>query len=206
MLTFATLGPTGSNHEFVTRRYLDFHGLPDARIALVLEFDVAFAMLRAGTADFVVQVAVHPDTASVVGRHFREFFIVDVFVSPSRPLAVLTRAGVDRPRSIGMQPATRAYVDTTRWEAIVDEISIASVARSLLDGRIDSGITATEYASLHPDHLRVDEVIGTPDDAWIVYGRERTTGGAFLAWRDSPAGRRYRALADERRRGPAPPR
>lgn len=105
-----------------------------------------------------------------------------------------------------MQPATRAYVDTTRWEAIVDEISIASVARSLLDGRIDSGITATEYASLHPDHLRVDEVIGTPDDAWIVYGRERTTGGALLAWRDSPAGRRYRALADERRRGPAPPR
>ena len=26
-ITFTTLGPPGTNHEFVTRKYLDFHGL-----------------------------------------------------------------------------------------------------------------------------------------------------------------------------------
>jgi hypothetical protein len=196
MLTFATLGPGGSNHELVTRRYLAFHGLRDARIDLVLDFDDAFDRLRLRQVDFIVQVAVHPETATVVGRHFREFFIVDAFVSPSRPLAVVTRRAVGTPTSIGLQPATREYVDLSRWATIVDEISIASVAEALFAGRVDSGITAAEYAEKHPSELRIDEFIGSPDDAWIVYGRERLSGGGMLAWRESPAGRLYRSSAE----------
>jgi hypothetical protein len=32
----------------------------------------------------------------------------------------------------------------------------------------------------------VDEIIGSPDDVWIVYAREQTSGGRLLAWKDSP--------------------
>jgi hypothetical protein len=35
MITFATLGPAGTNHEFVTQRYIGLHEIDDARIELV---------------------------------------------------------------------------------------------------------------------------------------------------------------------------
>ena len=34
MMIFGTLGPSGSNHDWVTQRYLAFHGLAEARVAL----------------------------------------------------------------------------------------------------------------------------------------------------------------------------
>jgi hypothetical protein len=43
--------------------------------------------------------------------------------------------------------------------------------------------------------VHVTQFIGTVDDAWIVYGRTRVTGGKLLAWRDSPARRLYGAAA-----------
>jgi hypothetical protein len=41
MLVFATLGPAGSNHELVTGQYLKRHGLSDARVLLVDDFEDA---------------------------------------------------------------------------------------------------------------------------------------------------------------------
>ena len=60
MLTFATLGPAGSNHEFVTERYLAFHGLEGANVVLIDHFDDALRLLADGAADFVVQVGSIP--------------------------------------------------------------------------------------------------------------------------------------------------
>jgi hypothetical protein len=193
MLVFATLGPSGSNHELVSRQYLDFHGLLDAKLCLVADFDLAVAALRAGQVDYIIQCAVHPATAWVLGRHFREMFVIDTFISPSKPLGVLTRRDVAVPRSLALQPATRDYVDTSRWSRLVPEQSIATVAQALLEGRVDSGITAIEYAERHSDTLRVDAMIGSPDDAWIVYGRERVYRDRLVAWPDSPAARLFKA-------------
>ncbi|MEM7252145.1 MAG: hypothetical protein AAF493_12030 [Pseudomonadota bacterium] len=192
MRVFATLGPSGSNHELVTERYIEFHNISDAQVALVTDFDDAVEMVLRGDADHIVQVAVHPDTAAVVAKTRTQLFLIDSFIAPSKPLAVVTRRGVSQPRSLGLQPATRDYVDHTRWSEHVPETSIVTVGEGLLAGRYDSGITALELAHRHPDELVIDEVIGTVDDVWLVYGRERTCEGEILAWRESPAAAIYR--------------
>jgi hypothetical protein len=197
-LRFATLGPSGSNHELVTQRYIDFHALP-ASIDLVLDFDDALARLIDGRIDHIVQVAVHPATASTTGRYFRQVFVIDAFVSDSRPLGVLTRRSVARPRTLALQPATRDYVDTSRWDELIAETSIATIASGLLEGRFDSGIAALDIAKAHPEELRVDEELGTIDDAWLVYGRRRVSKGRIVAWRDSPAAALYRQELQQQR-------
>lgn len=195
MLTFATLGPAGSNHELVTRAYLAFHGRTDARIVLVESFATAIEMMVAKEVDHVIQVAVHPSTTETVARaYFRHrIHVVDTFIAPSHPLAVLTRAEVSEPRSLALQPATKEYVDTYRWPTLVPETSIATVAQGLLEARYDSGITRRDLADRHPGRFRIDVEIGTIDDPWIVYGRERTCAEPLLAWKDSPFARRLRA-------------
>lgn len=197
MLTFATLGPAGSNHELVTQAYLHFHGLDDAAIVLVESFADALALMAAGEVAHVIQVAVHPETTGTVARaHFRHgIHVIDTFISSSHPLAILTRQEVASPRTLALQPATKDYADTSRWEALVPETSTATVAAGLLAGRYDSGLTWADLAEQHPGRFRVDEEIGTVDDPWIVYGRERTSGGKLLAWPDSPAARLYRRSA-----------
>ena len=198
-LIFATLGPAGSNHEYVTERYLALHGLEDSEIRLVDDFATGLAMMSSGEVDFIVQVAVHPDATDTVARaHFEhDIRVIDAFVSSSRPLAVLTRAEVERPTSLGLQPATAAYLNTCRWETQVPEVSIMTVAEGLLEGRFDSGITALSVADDHPGRFRVEEELGTVDDPWIVYGRERVSSGNVVAWPKGPAARLYRAaLAD----------
>ena len=97
------------------------------------------------------------------------------------------------PKSLGLQPATKAYLDTDRWERLVPEVSIMTVAEGLLDGRFDSGVTALSLADEHPGRFRIDEELGTVDDPWIVYGRERASDGGVVAWPDSPAARLFRA-------------
>ncbi|MDP6708376.1 MAG: hypothetical protein QF893_18690 [Alphaproteobacteria bacterium] len=194
MLTFATLGPSGSNHELVTRAYLRFHGLDDEEIVLVESFAKALALMAAGEVAHEIQVAVHPETTETVARaHFRHgIHVIDTFISASHPLAILTRQEVARPRTLALQPATKEYADTSRWETFIPETSTATVAAGLLAGRYDSGLTWAHLADQHPGRFRIDEEIGTVDDPWIVYGREGTSGGKLLAWKESPAARLYR--------------
>lgn len=191
---FVTMGPEGTNHALVTRRYMEFHGLGDAPLRLVAEFRDGLLALARREADYMVQVAVHPDAAAIAGEaRFRHAIsIVDVFISPSRPLAVLTRTGGDPAGSIALQPATAHYVDTGRWATVVPEHSIQTVAEGLLEERYDSGLTALSLAAEHPGRFTVDTELGTIDDAWMVYGREAVADGDLVAWDDSPLARRLR--------------
>ena len=66
------------------------------------------------------------------------------------------------------------------------------MAEGLLAGRYDSGLTALDLAAQHSGRFRIEVEIGTIDDPWIVYGRQRTSDGRLMAWLDSPAGRLYR--------------
>ncbi|RAR57138.1 hypothetical protein C7401_11617 [Paraburkholderia unamae] len=188
MIRFLTLGPSGSNHEFVTRRYLEFHGAVDlASIELVLDFDCAARAVIEGRADYIVQVAVHPSTTEIVAKYRKELFVVDAFVSPSKDMAVVTRIDVERPTSLALQPATREYVDTDGL-TLIPETSTASVADGLLAGKYESGLTYTSLATDNPDRFRVDVPVGTVDDPWIVYGRNRLSDGKVVTWRGSPVG------------------
>ena len=195
ILTFATLGPAGSNHEFVTERYLAFHGLEGANVVLIDDFDDALRLLADGAADFVVQVAVHPAATDTVAKaHFEHGIrVIGTFISPSLPLGVLTRADTAHPKSLGSQPATKTYLNTARWETLVPEVSIRTVAEGLLAGRFDSGVTAISFIQEHPGKFRVDEELGTVDDPWPVYGRARVSDGGVVAWLDSPAAALFRA-------------
>lgn len=195
MLTFATLGPAGSNHQLVTRRYLDRHRLTTAEIELVDEFADAFERMAAGEIQHIVQAAVHPQATDCVARAHLDYgiHVIDTFISPSRELAVLTRTDVDIPQTLALQPATQGYLDTGRWPTLVPEASIVTVAAGLIAGKYDSGVTARDVADAHPGRFRVDQAIGTVDDPWIVYGRQRVCRDGAVIWPDSPAARFYRA-------------
>lgn len=197
MVIFATLGPEGSNHELVTQRYIAFHNLHHASIRLFTDFDAAFQALFDGHVHHIVQVAVHPSVTSTVAKYRGKAFLIDAFIAPSKPMAVLTRATVDTPSTLGLQIATREYVDTSRWHTLIPEISIATVAQGLLAGKYDSGITSLDVMDVHPGVFRLDELIGVVDDAWLVYGRERTCWDTLLAWPESPAGALFRRRDDK---------
>jgi hypothetical protein len=189
---FATLGPSGTNHELVARRYIAFHQVADARLILVADFAAALDGMIAGEVDCTIQCAAHQDVAATVARHRGRIFVIDAFVSPSRDMAVVTRADVAAPRSLGLQRATQDYVDTTRWPTHAHELSIVEVANGLRAGRYDSGITDPALLGDQAQSFRIDQIIGAIDDAWLVYGRTRTSNGRLLAWRDSPAASLYR--------------
>jgi hypothetical protein len=198
LLRFITLGPGGSNHEFVTTRYIEHHGLEgEATIALVLNFDDAAKMVIDGHADYIVQVAVHPTTADIVAKYRKHLFVIDAFVSPSKDMSVVTRVDVAMPKTLALQPATRDYVKTEGL-SLIPETSTGSVAEGLLSGKYESGLTYSALATENPSRFRIDERIGTVDDAWIVYGRERLTDGKMVAWTDSPAGRAFHAHSTSR--------
>ncbi|MBB4403148.1 MULTISPECIES: hypothetical protein [Rhizobium/Agrobacterium group] len=187
MITFATFGPKGTNHERVTKEYILFHEIENARIELVPNFDVATKGLLNGDFDFVVQCAVHPETPETMGAHFSKMFAVDSFISRSKELAILTRKDVKDPKTIGLlSPATESYIDPKKWETLIPGVSLPIIFDNLLNGAYDSALVYLEYAEQFPDRVRVDEVIGSPDDVWIVYARERTSGGNLQAFKDAP--------------------
>ncbi|SFU24344.1 hypothetical protein SAMN05192563_102680 [Paraburkholderia aspalathi] len=198
LLRFLTLGPSGSNHEFVTARYIQHHGLEEkASMTLVLSFDEAARMVIDGEADYIVQVAVHPSTVDIVAKYRKQLFVIDAFVSSSKDMAVVTRVDIGTPRTLALQPATRDYVNTDGL-TLIPETSTASVADGLLSGKYESGLTYSSLAIENPTRFRIDERIGTVDDPWIVYGRERLSDGQVVAWKESPAARAFHAQTPTR--------
>jgi hypothetical protein len=193
-LRFATLGPAGTNSHQATQRYIAFHGLV-AEIVLVRDFLDASDRLLAGEFDHVVQVCAHPDVAATIERHHDTLFVVDSFIAPTRPMGLLARADVARPRSVGFMPATRGYFDTAAFEVLVHEISNAEVEIGLLEGRYEAGFTALGLLETHPGRFRLEKRIGEVDVAWLVYGRERLRQGDITAWPDSPLARTLKGRA-----------
>jgi hypothetical protein len=187
MMKIATLGPAGTNHEFVTREYLRFHDVQNAEVVLLSSFVEAIEGLLAGRYDFVIQCAVHPAAPATLGGHFKEVFAVDCFISQSRDLAILTRTEVKTPRSIGLlRPATESYANLDVWERKIAGPSLPILFENLLKGHYDSALVYLDYAAEFPDRVRVDKIVGSPDDVWIVYACERTSRGMLQAWKNGP--------------------
>jgi hypothetical protein len=93
---------------------------------------------------------------------------------------------------LGLLQPTRDYADVTGWSEVVEETqgSIVDVWGKLLAGAYDSALVYLEYAAQRPDLVWVEQELGSPDDTWIVFGRERASGGGVLASADSVIGRR----------------
>lgn len=197
MLDFVTLGPIGNNHQFVTERYLRFQGLgASACVQFVDDFQEGAARVLDGRADFMVQCAVHPSTAATVARYRDGLHVVDTFISSSQDLAVLRDRQVARPTTLALMAPTRGYVEPGRWGEVVLMPSVAAVAEGLRAGRIERGLTYAALAHEHPERFVVEAFVGSVDDAWIVYGRERVNSEGIVAWPGGPAAGLYRRLLD----------
>lgn len=192
---FATLGPAGSNHDFVARAFLAAHALGDQGLQLFPDFGAAFAALDAGAAEFVLQVAVHPTVAETVGRNLGKVHLVDAFIAPSQAMAVLTRKECGHPRRIAFMPATRAYVDLTGWAEHCETPSTVDAWRMLEAGEVDSALTLARFADCRPNDIIVETQVDPPTDAWLVYGRTPLPSPGWSLWRESPAAALYRAAA-----------
>ena len=137
--TFITLGPSGTCHEAALRRYLEFQGIAYARIVLVEDLLGAIDQVREREDTFLVQCSAHLQVHLVTERYFREVFVVDTFIYPTKELALLVRTDARRPSSLGIVSATRGYTELERWQRIVDEPSKPVVARHLLAGSTTRG-------------------------------------------------------------------
>jgi hypothetical protein len=192
-LRFATLGPAGSNHAFVSERYLMFQGLREgAHIQLHRTFEDAVESVLQHDADFLIQCAVHPSTPRTVSAFHRGLYVIDTFVSSSRPLAVVRRRDRPSPRTIGAMAATVDYVDLSRWGSLAIAETVTAVTDGLLEGSFDAGLAFADAAAEHPEALVMEQAVPSPDDAWIVYGRTRVAADGLVGSDRGPASALYR--------------
>jgi hypothetical protein len=175
-----TLGPAGTCHERAVVRYMAFQGVQEYEIEFIGDFLDGLEQIRGQENAFLIQCSAHPLVHKVTERYWQEVFVVDTFIFPTKALAVLTRREIERPRSLGLVPATAGYIDLNDWEEIVDVQSKPIVAEELLAGRYEAGLTHLEHAAKHPDDLRVDLEIGEIDTTWVVYGTRKRFQGEVI--------------------------
>lgn len=180
MIELVTLGPEGTCHERAVRRYMEFQGVADFEVEFIADFMDGLERIRGREEAFLIQCSAHPKVHEVTERHWSEVFVVDTFIYPTKALAVLTRQDVERPRSLGLVPATAGYINKADWEEIVDVQSKPIVAEELLAGRYDSGLTHLEHLHEHPEELRLDLEIGEIDTTWLVYGTKKRFEGEVI--------------------------
>lgn len=167
----ATLGPSGSCHESATRAYLEHHGITQADLQLVPDFDQAASLLLSDRIDFIVQGCAHPAVCDLLVRHHDKIFMVDTFMYPTKELGLLTRTSVLQPKSLGLMPVTRQYVDIDGWEEVYYEDANPIVKRKFVEGAYDSAVTFTELLREKPGQFRLDKLIGRTSMSWLVYAR-----------------------------------
>lgn len=179
-LELVTLGPEGTCHERAVRRYMAFQGIEDFEIEFIADFLVGLERVRGRTDAFLIQCSAHPRVHEVTERYWREVFVVDTFIYPTKHLVLLSRRDVENPRSLGIVPATKGYVDLSPWEEVIDVVSKPVVGEELLAGRYDAGLTHIEHFEEHADELRLDLDIGEIDTTWLVYGTRKRFAGEVI--------------------------
>ncbi len=178
--TFITLGPEGTCHERAVRRYAEFQGVEEVELELITDFFDGLERLRGREDAFLVQCSAHPLVHEITEKYWTEIFVVDTFIYPTKHLVLLSRREVERPRSIGIVPATKGYVDLSQWDEVIDVVSKPIVAEELLRGKYDSGLTHLEHVEEHADELRLDLDIGEIDTTWVVYGTQKRFRGEVI--------------------------
>jgi hypothetical protein len=162
------------------RRYLAFQGVEDFAIEFIADFLDGLERIRGQEDAFLVQCSAHPKVHEVTERYWREVFVVDTFIFPTKHLVLLARRDVERPRSLGIVPATKGYVDLSGWEEVIDVVSKPVVGEELLAGRYDAGLTHIEHLEEHEDELRLELDIGEIDTTWLVYGTQKRFQGEVI--------------------------
>jgi hypothetical protein len=179
-LTLVTLGPEGTCHERAVREYMAFQGIEDYAIEFISDFLDGLERIRGRDDAFLIQCSAHPKVHEVTERYWKEVFVVDTFIYPTKHLVLLSRREVEQPRSIGIVPATKGYIDLEPWEEVIDVVSKPVVGEGLLRGDYDAGLTHMEHLEEHADELRLDLDIGEIDTTWLVYGTKKRFEGDVI--------------------------
>lgn len=182
-LRFVTLGPEGTCHEHALLSYLKFQGLEDPRVELVGDFLTGLERVRELPDAYLVQCSSHPDVHIVTERYRQEVFVVDTFMFPAKEMGLIVRKDRPNPRSLGVVPAAMGYPDLSQWELVVNESANPIVARELLAGKYDAGVSFVAFGEEHPDELTVRERYGEVDTTWLVYGKRRRYQGELIGHR-----------------------
>lgn len=178
--TLITLGPGGTCHERAVEAYMAFQGIDDYAVELTTDLFAGLDKVRETPGCFLVQCSAHPQVHEITEKYWTEVFVVDTFIYPTKHLVVLARREVGRPRSLGIVPATKGYVDLAQWDEVIDVASKPLVAAGLLAGEYESGLTHIEHVEEHPDELRLELDIGEIDTTWVVYGRRKRFRGEVI--------------------------
>ena len=179
-IELVTLGPTGTCHERAVIAYMGFQGVEDFEISFIGDFFDGLEKIRGRENAFLIQCSAHPLVHKITERYWDEVFVVDTFIYPTKALAVLARREVERPRTLGLVPATSGYIDAGDWEEIIDVQSKPIVAEELLAGRYEAGLTHFEHLEKHPRELRLELEIGEIDTTWVVYGNRKRFKGDVI--------------------------
>ncbi len=181
---FITLGPAGTCHEWALLRYLEFQGLgEDADVELVADLLDGLERVRSEPDAYLMQCSAHPQVHVVTERYRQEVYVVDTFMYPAKEMGLLVRSDVGEPRTLGVMPAALGYIDPGQWDEVTEESANPIVARNLLAGSYDAGVTLVEFAESNPDALRVVERFGEVDTTWLLYGRRRRYRGELIGHR-----------------------
>jgi hypothetical protein len=181
--TFITLGPAGTCHENALLRYLEFQGLESYELDLVPDLLEAIVRVRDEPHTFLVQCSAHVQVHLVTELYHEHVFVIDTFIYPTKELGLVLRTDVSEHKSLGIVSATRGYLDLTQWETVIDQPSKPVVARNLLAGEFDAGLTHVHHAEEHPDELRLAEYYGAVDTTWVVYGAQKRCKGEVIGQR-----------------------
>jgi hypothetical protein len=179
-IRFITLGPTGTCHERATLEYARFQGLEDFEVETNTDLFAGLETVRETPGTFLVQCSAHPQVHEITEKYWTEVFVVDTFIYPTKALAVLSRRDVEKPRSLGIVPATMGYLDLSEWEEVIPQISKPIIGEALVRGEYDAGLTHMEHLEKHPDLLQLDLEIGEIDTTWVVYGRQKRFQGEVI--------------------------
>jgi hypothetical protein len=183
--TFITLGPTGTCHEQALRSYLEFQGFQQARVELAPDFLTGLERVRELPDAYLVQCSSHPDVHIVTERYRQEVFVLDTFMFPAKEMGLLVRRDRPLPSSLGVVAAAMGYPNLSEWETVVEEPANPIVARELLAGKYDAGVTFVAFGEEHPDQLLVRDRYGEVDTTWLVYGKRRRYKGELIGHRIS---------------------
>lgn len=172
-MKFYTLGPEGSCHEHVTKNYISKKNIDHYEIILFDDILEAADSLTNATEGYLIQCSAHLQVHIITEKYLGELFVIDAFVAPTQPLAILKRKDISEPSTLGIPEPALGYINNKDWNEIILVSTKPVVARNLLLGKYDAGFAYQHNAVEHPDKLEIMYGIGEVDTAWVVYGKNQ---------------------------------
>lgn len=169
-MVYVTLGPEGTNHDFVLRNHLRERSSA-ARVIHAPDAKAMLAYCVRGEATHMMICAAHPEAAEIVAtaQYAHGILLTDTFIAASEPLAILSRSDAECPGTIALHPATRPYTSLSEFDKVIEVRSTVAAFEGLQRGEWDCALTQRRYAGTRG--LKLVRTIDAARDAWLVLSR-----------------------------------